>query len=337
MDSNTAATAASKIAQDVDVVSEYPKLVGSFIILQCFCWAVAILEAARAMGPIANVLGTEGASFDIAICNMMFFGTLHKGLISDKRLAWVCRIAFLVDGVILFMTYSTIFRPSTLEEALNYTATGEVVSMLSGFINASVWLFMMAFVSAWIGIRMLELARRRLFEQAAQSPGEFSDRFVRVYVALIAVQLVVSTTVTVVAALVRTTEAQFRMSQVVGPSFNFNIMLGQVYGFKCMTFDATGQTLRTAGKWAWWSVFFSIGFAISSTVALLASALAGTSETFESIRAFFSESYLSMGCMLMVWFGIFLNMKATCLHLFDMDRAEARRAERVNKKRLYPL
>ena len=74
---------------------------------------------------VANVLtgrwpwaaSSSMTPIDIAFCQMMFWGTLHFGPLSDGRLSLVCRLAFLVEAASFVANTLTIWRPLTVDEA----------------------------------------------------------------------------------------------------------------------------------------------------------------------------------------------------------------------------
>ena len=51
---------------------------------------------------------------DVNLCLMMFLGTLHKGMVSDRRLMLLCRIGFLVVVVSHAPTYIIILYDDRL-------------------------------------------------------------------------------------------------------------------------------------------------------------------------------------------------------------------------------
>ena len=69
-----------------DVISEYPLLVGCFLVPQITSWVLAILMAAGIAGRGALSANEATTPIDVSFCLMMFLGTLHKGAVDDTRL-----------------------------------------------------------------------------------------------------------------------------------------------------------------------------------------------------------------------------------------------------------
>ena len=79
-----------------DIVSEYLYLVIPFACVQAASWTLSLLQTFGIMGRTAWAASDAMTPIDISFCQMMFWGTLHYGPISDSRLQIVCRMAFLV-------------------------------------------------------------------------------------------------------------------------------------------------------------------------------------------------------------------------------------------------
>ena len=86
----------SVAAAQGDIVSMYPHLVGPFAVFQIIGWAFSLLEVAGSVGPIGFTIMESTYPVDIAFCQLMFWGTLHFGPISDGRLSMLCRLAFCI-------------------------------------------------------------------------------------------------------------------------------------------------------------------------------------------------------------------------------------------------
>ena len=62
---------------DGDFVAYYPKLIGAFVVLQVVKWVFGILEVLKVIGPVGYTVMTATLTFDVALCQMMYLGTLH--------------------------------------------------------------------------------------------------------------------------------------------------------------------------------------------------------------------------------------------------------------------
>ncbi|CAD7924772.1 unnamed protein product [Amoebophrya sp. A120] len=145
-----------------DFVSHYPKLLLAFVSLQAVKWVFAILEVLDAIGPAGYAVRTSTLTFDVALCQMMYLGTLHYGLLDFSKLNVVCRLAFLVNGGCWLLHFLTVDRPRSEEEALAEKVTDE--SSLLATVDACIWAAVFG-VSAWVGIQALIVGRTKLCEK----------------------------------------------------------------------------------------------------------------------------------------------------------------------------
>ena len=324
--------------KEKDIVNTYPKLVGSFVALQVVTWVLALLEAAGVLGVIADALNTQCGVIDVNLCLMMFFGTLHHGMLSDKRLAIVCRVAFCVDAACYFLRYAFVFRPATLILAMNVSVTAEVptAAVITGYVNGGIWLFIMVVIVAWLGIRMLELGRRRLFEHG--SLAAFSDRFLRVSLGLLGLQLAFMVYVLIVSATAVTAEERFYAQQVVDKSFNFTSVIAQLYGFKVMIFDGSGtHTITKLSRSGIAALVCVVLFGVSATVHFASTVLMQSSALALDIKTFMEGKYFAVSFMTLAFYFISIQYGLTCLHLVNFDRGEERRQQRIAEQQGGPM
>lgn len=184
----------TKRSGEADVVSEYPLLVFGYVAVQVTSWALALLEVGGALGGAAHAAMDATTPIDVALCLMMFLGTLHKGPVSDGRLVLVCRIGFVVDGVLLFLNSAYVFWPMTEQHALaaaNATLAGLAPPINAwGIANGTVWLGFWSVVSATVALNCLASLRRRMLDGVGPSArAKFSTAFLRAYCVALTLQL----------------------------------------------------------------------------------------------------------------------------------------------------
>ena len=230
-----------------DIVSEYPYLVMPFVLLQLVSWTLALCQAAGIVGHAAWATTELLGPIDLSLCQMMFWGTLHHGPSNDGRLSVICRCAFLIEAVVYLVNFVTVYRPTSLGEAvaaLNVTAVADDASrMVLGYVNAGLWFTIWAVFSAWIGVLALQFGRRRLLEQVgADSRAAFSDRLLRVYAFVLAVQGGLVVWAAAQAATAQSPEARVFASKVATALQSLSICAGHLYGFKVVLFNASGST-----------------------------------------------------------------------------------------------
>ena len=238
---------ASEVKPVHDIVSEYPYLVMPFVLLQLVSWTLALFQAAGIVGPAAWATTELLGPIDLSLCQMMFWGTLHHGPSNDGRLSVICRCAFLIEAVVYLVNFVTVYRPTSLGEAvaaLNVTAVADDASrMVLGYVNAGLWFTIWAVFSAWIGVLALQFGRRRLLEQVgADSRAAFSDRLLRVYAFVLAVQGGLVVWAAAQAATAQSPEARVFASKVATALQSLSICAGHLYGFKVVLFNASGST-----------------------------------------------------------------------------------------------
>ena len=242
-----------------DIVSEYKGLVASFLVLQLCSWTVGILQLFSALGAVGYELMSALSPLDISFCQMMFWGTMHYGPISDGRLSLVCRIAFLIEGAVFVTNSLTIYQPQSVAEAFQFNGTdvGEAFKELSTwslfvhYFRAFLWFCVWIPFSAWIGTTALQVGRRRLLENVpAASLAPFSTIFLRVYVVIVGAQLLLTAWNVARTAASADEEALVFATKLNYAVTAFSMFLAQVPGWKAVMFDATGVTLADfrAGK-----------------------------------------------------------------------------------------
>ena len=126
-----------------DIVSTYPRIVGTFVLLRLVCWTILILEMADVdMGSgISMAIVETSSAMEIVYCQLMFYGTLHFGLLSSERLEWICRVAFLLMAPLLikgFTVHSSVTAGAG-GRAERYRP-GEPVDMSGSIRTGIIWL-----------------------------------------------------------------------------------------------------------------------------------------------------------------------------------------------------
>lgn len=229
-----------------DIVAEYKSIVVPFIVLQIIGWGFCFAEVARAIGPTGNAIVQALTPIDINFCQLLFFGTLHYGLLDDGRLCWVCRIAFVVDGCAMLISGALVFRPSDTQQAIDALDPSYVPNMTQGWIGGAIWFFMYAVFSAWIGVQTLAVSRRRILDGVGEAGlAAFSNKQIKAQLVALAAQAAIGVWMAVQTqtAAAQTAEAQIRAANNDGNLMNVSFMLAQVYSFKILLFDATGARM----------------------------------------------------------------------------------------------
>eukprot|EP00392_Amoebophrya_sp_AT5.2_P003408 g3413.t1 len=143
-------------------LAHYPRLVAVFCVLQLAGWTANLLEICGVLGPLGSAVNAAALTFDVALCQLLYFGTLHYGLLDFSALNVVCRIAFAVDGLGLLLNYVLVEKPRSAAEAVQEKVKRET-NTIAG-VDAAIWGVVCA-VSAWIGVQVLVVARMRLCEK----------------------------------------------------------------------------------------------------------------------------------------------------------------------------
>ena len=243
-----------------DIISEYKWLFIGFVILQVTNWSLALLEVFRVVGPLAYAAMEQTFPLDVSFCLMMFLGTLHNGLISDGRLCFLCRVAFIVDGVSLVANNVFVFRPNTGEAAaLAANLTSALGSVpfddpirIWGYINAFVWFGAECVLSAWVGINCLAMIRRMLLKGVDARRGSFSTQLLQAYVGILVIQIAFVALAVVNSASATTLDAKVLASKRNKAMHGFSLVMAQSWAFKVALFDAHERTfsewLQNKGK-----------------------------------------------------------------------------------------
>ena len=247
----TAPTAASRVPGDI--VSEYLWLVIPFGVLQLTSWVIGLLEVFRAVGPVAYAAMDAMYPLDISFCQMMFWGTLHHGPISDGRLAVLCRVAFVIEAICFMVSCLTVFRPISVEDglaALNATATATEappsLSLYMGYFKAAFWFLTFGPFAAWVGTTALQIGRRRLLDNKPHaSLPPFSTSFLRGYVGILVAQLLLMTWSIVRTVSIVTTEDLVFTIKLNYAIRGVSMSLAQLFGWKAVIFDASGVSMQS--------------------------------------------------------------------------------------------
>ena len=115
-----------------DIISTYPKMVSSYVVVQLVSYVCSLLSTFGVRGATATAVAAHLAPIETTLCQMMFMTTMHNGPVSDGRLINVCRVGFLIDGIVLFVGSATVFRPESVADAVaavNLTAIGGTNSL----------------------------------------------------------------------------------------------------------------------------------------------------------------------------------------------------------------
>ena len=227
-----------------DIISTYPKMVSSYVVVQLVSYVCSLLSTFGVRGATATAVAAHLAPIETTLCQMMFMTTMHNGPVSDGRLINVCRVGFLIDGIVLFVGSATVFRPESVADAVaavNLTAIGGTPNNTSGLIGGIIWFIALGVIPGWLGVNMLTLIRRRLLERPGL--GAFCDQATRAFLCLMVVQVVVSISTLVPLALATGVEAEIRGRKIVGCASNVNFMVPLLFGMKLAFFDTTGTTV----------------------------------------------------------------------------------------------
>lgn len=227
-----------------DIISTYPKMVSSYVVIQLVSYVCSLLSTFGVRGATATAVAAHLAPIETTLCQMMFMTTMHNGPVSDGRLINVCRVGFLIDGIMLFVGSATVFRPESVADAVaavNLTAIGGTPNNTSGLIGGIIWFIALGVIPGWLGVNMLTLIRRRLLERPGL--GAFCDQATRAFLCLMVVQVVVSISTLVPLALATGVEAEIRGRKIVGCASNVNFMIPLLFGMKLAFFDTTGTTV----------------------------------------------------------------------------------------------
>lgn len=290
-----------------DIVSEYKFLVIPFLCVQVASWTLSFLQTAGVIGAAGWAASEAMTPIDIAFCQMMFWGTLHYGPLPDGRLSLVCRIAFIIEAVSFSTNCLTIYRPLSVEaavEALNITSLvsrGE--RMLVGYIHTGVWLFIWGIFSAWVGTTALQVGRRKLLTNVdSERMPAFSTHFLRVYAAVLAFQLFVVGWSAVGAATAQTIEEQIFSNKVTYAARALSMCFAQLYGLKVVLLEASGTTVDqvmrgNASMFVYAALFFIAVYVSVLVVNLVLLAVATSSEDSvlvlpNAIEKFLLENFL---------------------------------------------
>lgn len=322
--------------------AEYKGVVGLFVLLQIIGWAFSFGEAAQLVGPTASAIVNGLTPMDVTFCQILFFGTLHHGLLDDGRLCWVCRIAFGVDGVAFLINSATVWRPQDTQEALDALDPNHVPNMTQGYIGGLIWFVMYSVFSAWVGVQTLVVARLRVITGVGRdSIARFSTQLIRVQAASLMLQLAIGIwmAANIRAALELPAEQQIRASSTNGGLMNVSFMLAQLYAFKVVLLDATGATMADFFKCrVKRACYMGAAFVVLYIVITLGNALimltapSSTDPLFLLARQLIGTYNLQNAAMIGVWVSAANNFGMTLSHLRNTERAEAQRMARHGTK-----
>ena len=244
----------AEAAAQGDIVSMYPHLVGPFAVFQIIGWAFSLLEVAGSVGPIGFTIMESTYPVDIAFCQLMFWGTLHFGPISDGRLSMLCRLAFCIEAIVFVTSCLAVFRPNAVADAIGNGNTTTVFGMefddlpkmFLGYIQAAWWFVVFVPFAAWIGTTALMVGRRRLVQRLPHSElATFSSRFMRWYVLIFALQAGIG-----IWAMVNTATARTAEDAVLTKKINYalravSLFFSMTPGLHAIIFTAAGVSHQT--------------------------------------------------------------------------------------------
>ena len=328
-----------------DVVSKYPYLVLPFILFQIASWVLSGLQVANVLtGRWPWAASSSMTPIDIAFCQMMFWGTLHFGPLSDGRLSIVCRLAFLVEAASFVANTLTIWRPLTVDEANAGETTpfdaDQVERMIVAYVHTGVWLFVWAIFSAWIGTTALQVGRRRLLARVgADELPAFSSRLLRAYAVVLAVQVanVGWATWRSWEAHASSVEAEVYTRKVDYVSTSVSMCLAQLYGLKVVIFDASGTTVAQAargrGGWRLYAACFFVLVYVLLVVAdsVLVAIAADSSDPLLLVPDLVQKYLLDNVPYVLAWFAAMANFGLSIHHFVPWRSVDA--TEEMLKRR----
>ena len=328
-----------------DVVSKYPYLVLPFILFQIASWVLSGLQVANVLtGRWPWAASSSMTPIDIAFCQMMFWGTLHFGPLSDGRLSLVCRLAFLVEAASFVANTLTIWRPLTVDEANAGETTpfdaDQVERMIVAYVHTGVWLFVWAIFSAWIGTTALQVGRRRLLARVgADALPAFSSRLLRAYAVVLAVQVanVGWATWRSWEAHASSVEAEVYTRKVDYVSTSVSMCLAQLYGLKVVIFDASGTTVAQAargrGGWRLYVACFFVVVYVLLVVAdsVLVAIAADSSDPLLFVPDLVQKYLLDNVPYVLAWFAAMANFGLSIHHFVPWRSVDA--TEEMLKRR----
>ena len=310
----------------------------AYLIPQVTSWVLALLEVFAVVGSRAHAALDSSTPLDVTLCVMMYLGTLHKGLISDRRLTFVCRIGFCVDGIIFFVNHAYMFWPMNeahAHEAANHTADpASAPSPLNvwGIINGFMWFFFWTLFAGTVATNCLAAIRRRLLDGIAPvDRSAFCTRLLMVNCAAVIVQYGLGAWTILNVATASTLSAQIialKSNRVIN---HLALILAQAFAMKCAVFDMTGRTVSEfcAGrgtKASYVAVFVMIACLLITiaAVVLCLTASRGDDPQLLAVDLLHQGPYLNSFPFVIFWAAAFFNMGGTIGHLINVDKAEDR-------------
>lgn len=339
-----------------DIVSMYPKVVGFFVFLQLCGWVCTLFEVGNPSDSlVAFTTGEMLFALDISLCQVMFYGTLHNGPVSDERLKWICRVAFVVDGVVLLVRGLRVFRPTSVanyELGLNMTLQGLPLdfelAFSSGLKNGTIYFLALAGFSNILGVAFLSVSRLRIVEWTPKSElRALAETAMKAFALTIGVQVLLGAAMVIhVASLDRTDAEQIvRATKLTEACKNFSTAAGQITGYYFIIFGSCGQTIsgflkgevaRNGRKGTWHKVVAIAIFFAWQTLCLVFVLLALLAE---STTRGFDFNDLAMGTLSMhngtqftIWFVCMHDFEFTTTHMRSMEKGEARVAAYRRKR-----
>ena len=306
-----------------DIVEEYPHLVIPFIIIQVVSWIFGFLQIFNVIGEIGYATMDALYPIDISFCQMMFWGTLHYGPIEDGRLAMVCRIAFVLEGICFIASCLAITRPTTI-----FTPT--IVSVY----KAIWWFLVFGPFAAWIGTVALQIGRRRLVDnlKSNESLSKFSSIFLRNYIPMLFIQLIIVVWSVWQTAVANTQEEQIYASRLCEALRAFSHVFSQFFGWKAVLLSAAGLTVEKirngkAPKAVYAGIFCAVLYVVLCAFNLFLVLLVGPTNNSQSSDILaFPNFVITIGLenvpMCGVWlFGAY-NFGLKPGHLLNLERTE---------------
>ena len=328
-----------------DILSDYKPLVFSYLCWQVLNWTLALLQIGRAVGGAAWGFVETSLPADISFCLMMFLGTLHRGELPDGRLIFVCRLAFVIDGIAVLANQFTIFRPNSLQDALafaNYTLDPIAVPTTPGwsdfwrYFTGAMWCVVEGFVAPTIGVSCLAGIRRRMADGVTSAERmAFCNNFMRVYCAMLALQAGICAWAVLNVATATGLDAEVLALKTNDALTSLSAALAQSYAMKCALFDGAGRTFSdflvgrgTRASYA--AAAFWIVWIAGIIVTLLLCATASSSDEPHLLAADLWNQGPLLGATpnFFIWMIAGYNMGLTPQHLLSVERGEAKLAKK---------